>query len=49
MNTTLSEKIPTSVESLESKFSPVLEQVVFLLKTTVLLSATVLLVASAWF
>jgi hypothetical protein len=49
MNTSITEQIPTSVEALESKFSPILEQAVFLLKTTVLLSATALLVASAWF
>ena len=49
MNTSLTDQNPTSVEALESKFSPILEQALFLLKTTVIISATALLVASAWF
>ncbi|MGX9417817.1 hypothetical protein ACWU4D_10745 [Vibrio sp. WJH972] len=47
MNT--SEQIPDSIEVLENKVSPVLELAIFLLKMTVILSATAFLVASAWF
>ena len=48
LNTTFTEQIPASIEAAESKLAAIVDQAVFFLKTAVILSATVLLLASAW-
>jgi hypothetical protein len=51
MKTTLTEQFPASIEVIETitnKFSPVMDEVLFFLQTTVILSATILLLTSAW-
>ena len=54
MNNTITEQFPASIEVIEkieentNKFAPIIEEVAFFLKATVILSATILLLASAW-
>ena len=51
MKTTLYEQFPASINAIETvtnKLAPVMDEVLFFLKTTVILSATILLLASAW-
>jgi len=54
MNNTLTEQFPASIEVIETieattnKFAPLFDEAMFFLKTTVILSATILLIASAW-